>query len=31
MLAGGQDAREVTTTQATEGGFAIKLMSIIFN
>lgn len=31
LLAGGQDAREVTTTQATEGGFAIKLMSIIFN
>mgnify|MGYP003343367780 CR=1 FL=1 len=31
LLAGGQDAREVTTTQATEGGFTIKLMSIIFN
>ena len=31
LLAGGQDAREVTTTQATEGGFAIKLMSIIYN
>ncbi len=30
-MAGGQDAREVTTTQATEGGFAIKMMSIIFN
>ena len=31
LLAGGQDAREVTTTQATEGGFSIKLMSMIFN
>ena len=29
LLAGGQDAREVTTTQATEGGFAIRMMSII--
>lgn len=31
LLAGGQDARDVTTTQAGEGGFQIKLMSIIFN
>ena len=31
MLGGGQDAREVTTTLAKEGGFEIKLMSIIFN
>jgi translation initiation factor 3 subunit I len=31
LLAGGQDAKEVTTTKADEGGFAIKLMSIIFN
>lgn len=31
LLAGGQDARDVTTTQATEGGFQIKLMSIIYN
>jgi len=29
MLVGGQDARDVTTTKAAEGGFAIKLMSII--
>jgi WD40 repeat protein len=31
LLAGGLDAREVTTTLTTEGGFAIKLMSIIHN
>ena len=31
LLAGGQDARDVTTTQATEGGFQIKMLSIIFN
>jgi WD40 repeat protein len=31
LLAGGQDAREVTTTLAKEGGFEIKLMSIIYN
>ena len=31
LMAGGQDAREVTTTQAKEGGFEIRLMSIIFN
>ncbi len=31
LLAGGQDAREVTTTQAKEGGFEIKLMNIIYN
>lgn len=31
LLAGGQDARDVTTTKATEGGFEIKLMNIIYN
>ena len=31
LLAGGQDAKEVTTTAAKEGGFEIKLMSIIHN
>ena len=31
LLAGGQDAREVTTTLAKEGGFEIKLMNIIYN
>lgn len=31
LLAGGQDAKEVTTTQAKEGGFEIRLQSIIFN
>ena len=31
LLAGGQDARDVTTTSAAEGGFQIKLMSIIYN
>lgn len=31
LLAGGQDARDVTTTKATEGGFEIKLMNIIHN
>ena len=30
MVGGGQDAREVTTTQAKEGGFTIKLLSIIY-
>ena len=30
MLAGGQDAQDVTQTTAQEGGFGIKLMSIIF-
>lgn len=30
LLAGGQDAQDVTQTMAQEGGFAIKLMSIIF-
>jgi translation initiation factor 3 subunit I len=30
-LAGGQDAKEVTTTTAKEGGFGISLMSIIYN
>ena len=31
LLAGGQDAKEVTTTQAKEGGFTIQLQSIIYN
>ena len=31
LLAGGQDARDVTTTKATEGGFEIRLMNIIHN
>lgn len=31
LLAGGQDARDVTTTTAREGGFEMKLMSIIYN
>jgi WD40 repeat protein len=31
LLAGGQDARDVTTTKATEGGFEISLMNIIYN
>jgi translation initiation factor 3 subunit I len=31
LLAGGQDARDVTTTSAKEGGFEMKLMSIIYN
>jgi hypothetical protein len=31
LLAGGQDARDVTTTKATEGGFEIRLMNIIYN
>jgi hypothetical protein len=31
LLAGGQDAREVTTTAAKEGGFEMRLMSIIYN
>lgn len=31
LLAGGQDARDVTTTLAKEGGFEIRLMSIIYN
>jgi translation initiation factor 3 subunit I len=31
LLAGGQDARDVTTTAAKEGGFEIKMMNIIHN
>ena len=31
MLAGGQDAKDVTTTGADAGGFEMKLMNIIFN
>ncbi|CDW80688.1 eukaryotic translation initiation factor 3 subunit i-like [Stylonychia lemnae] len=31
LLAGGQDARDVTTSKASEGGFEIKLMNIIYN
>lgn len=31
LLAGGQDAKKVTVTGSGEGGFVIKLMSIIFN
>lgn len=31
MLAGGQDAKDVTNTQAKEGGFGIWLMSMIYN
>lgn len=31
LLAGGQDARDVALTGDREGGFAIKLMSMIYN
>ena len=31
LLAGGQDARDVTTSKASEGGFEIRLMNIIYN
>ena len=31
LLAGGQDAKDVTTTEDKEGGFGIKLMNMIYN
>jgi hypothetical protein len=31
IAAGGQDARDVAMTDQAEGGFEIKLFSIIFN
>lgn len=31
LLVGGQDARDVTNTKDSEGGFQIKLMNIIYN
>jgi len=31
IAAGGQDARDVALTAETEGGFEIKMFSIIFN
>ena len=31
LLCGGQDAKDVTTTGATKGGFEMKLFNIIYN
>lgn len=31
VTAGGQDAKDVTTTGAAEGGFDMKMYSVIFN
>lgn len=31
VCAGGQDAKDVTTTDATQGGFEMKMYSMIFN